>query len=415
MKATNEIVNFLIFCRKNRKNKLYSDLFVRITVRRSRSEFSLKKTIESKLWNSDTQQLQSKSIEARQINSCLQNVKAKLQRIANHLEEKGEFITPNLIKTYYMGEGSNEKTLIALIDYHQKKMQSSLAHGTLKNYKTTKTYLVEFLHQEFNNSDIYLKQIKYKFILDFEYFLSEKPTLSNNGIMKHLERFKKLMNFAHTLEWIEKNPIKKFKLKFDSVDMGYLSEKELYKIQQAELKREPLIINRDIFIFSCYTGLAYIDVYNLTEENLVAGIDGKKWISFKRKKTKTSVKVPLLDVAYDIVKKYKGHKKIKDTDKLLPVYSNQKTNQYIKEVAKTLKIKKKLSFHMARHTFATTVTLANGMPIETVSKMLGHTKLATTQIYARVIDSKIADDFSILSNKYNNQDADYVDVTKKAN
>lgn len=415
MNVKNDVPNFLVFCRKNRKNSNFSDLFVRISVRLQRTEFSLKKTIKSEDWNSSAQLINSKSLEAKQTNQFIAVTKYKLQHIYNDLSAKGEFITPTLIKVNFMGEGSNEKKLIELIDYHDKKMKSVLAKGTLKNYKTSKKYLLEFIQEEFKTSDIYLKQIKYKFLLDFEYFLNNKPNLTNNGIMKHMERLKKLLNFAESLEWIEKNPASRFKLKFTSVDTGYLTEAELELIETKTFTKPAHIINRDIFIFSCYTGLAYVDVYNLTSENLVSGIDGRKWISFRRQKTNTLVKIPLLHKAQAIIDKYKDHPKIKDTDRLLPVYSNQKTNQYIKEVAKIAKVSKEPSFHMARHTFATTVTLCNGVPIETVSKMLGHTKLATTQIYARVIDTKIADDFTILSNKYEKQNTDNKSPIKKVN
>ena len=216
--------------------------------------------------------------------------------------------------------------------------------------------------------------------------------------MKHMERFKKLMRLAEDLDWIEKNPTKRFKLRFDRVDMVYLNKAELEKIKNEELEKPVLTVNRDIFVFACYTGLAYADAKALKKNNLQIGVDGKKWIYTRRSKTNTPVRIPLLKGAERILQKYRTHPKINGTEKLLPVYSNQKTNQYLKEIAKKLKIRKQLSFHTARHTFATTVTLANGVPIETVSKLLGHTKLSTTQIYARVIDSKIASDIRKIRN-----------------
>ncbi len=415
MSTSNDLLAVYIFCRKTKVQPQMGILFMRITVRKQIIEFSLKKKIPVSSWNKSLQMCTSKSLEAKQINNYLQEAKAKIISIHAQLKANDIFITPVLLKNHFVGEGSNEKKLIELIDYHDKKMKSVLAKGTLKNYKTSKKYLLEFIQEEFKTSDIYLKQIKYKFLLDFEYFLNNKPNLTNNGIMKHMERLKKLLNFAESLEWIEKNPASRFKLKFTSVDTGYLTEEELELIETKTFTKPAHIINRDIFIFSCYTGLAYVDVYNLTSENLVSGIDGRKWISFRRQKTNTLVKIPLLHKAQAIIDKYKGHPKIKDTNRLLPVYSNQKTNQYIKEVAKIAKVSKEPSFHMARHTFATTVTLCNGVPIETVSKMLGHTKLATTQIYARVIDTKIADDFTILSNKYEKQNTDNKSPMKKVN
>lgn len=280
-------------------------------------------------------------------------------------------------------------------------MAHVLSKGTLKNYFTTARYLNRFLKEHLKTSEVYLKQIDYQFTLGFEMFLRSQPKLHNNGVMKHMERFKKMMRLAQDLDWIDKNPTKRFKLHFDQVDVVYLTRNELGRIQQLELKKPGLRLTRDIFVFACFTGLAYADVKNLSHDHIQLGIDGKKWIYTRRKKTNTAVRIPLLEEAEAILNDYREHPKIADSDKLLPIYSNQKTNDYLKEIAKQVKIKKKLSFHTARHTFATSVTLANGVPIETVSKLLGHHKISTTQIYARVIDSKISSDIDVLREKLN--------------
>ncbi len=202
---------------------------------------------------------------------------------------------------------------------------------------------------------------------------------------------------AQRLEWIQKDPFTKFKLKFTKVEREFLDELELERIINLETKKATLAKTRDIFIFSCYTGLCYIDVKHLTKDQLVRGIDGNQWIHTAREKTATPVKIPILPKAQEILFNYKVQEKT--TGLLLPVYSNQKINQYLKEIARILNIKKKLTFHIARHTFATTVTLSNGVPIETVSKLLGHTKLSTTQIYARVVERKVSDDMEELKNR----------------
>lgn len=229
--------------------------------------------------------------------------------------------------------------------------------------------------------------------------------------MKHIERFKKLCKLGVKLEWLEKDPSVNYQLHFNKVERGYLTEEELKVLETSTLERQTHKIARDIFMFSCYTGLAYCDVFALTKENIALGIDGNKWISTQREKTSTKVRIPLLDTALTIIEKYRNHPKCIQTGKLLPVYSNQKMNKYIKEVATKLEIEKNLTFHIARHTFATTVTLSNGVPIETVSKLLGHTKIATTQIYARVIERKVSEDMEILRNKMNQSN----EIKKEAN
>ncbi len=272
----------------------------------------------------------------------------------------------------------------------------------MKNYYTTDKYLNKFLDQKLQVNDIYLKQLNYRFILDFEQFLrnykpkKERRTLTNNGVMKHLERFKKMINLAVKLEWLVKNPFNQFSLKFDKYDRQYLSERELKLIENTYFKSERLERVKDIFIFSCYTGLSYIDVKQLTLHKIIRGIDNNYWIYTKREKTNEVVKIPILPKALVIIDKYSAIAKKIDSEFLLPLYSNQKTNSYLKEIAKQCGIPKNITFHVARHTFATTVLLSNGVPIETVSKLLGHSKLSTTQIYARVLEHKISEEIQNL-------------------
>jgi site-specific recombinase XerD len=251
-------------------------------------------------------------------------------------------------------------------------------------------------------NDINIKQINYRFVTDFEQFLRNysakvsRKTCGNNGTMKHLERFKKMLNLAVKLEWLAKNPFEKFTFHFEKNDRHYLSKRELQLLEETTFNSSSLQKVKDVFVFSCYTGLSYIDIKNLTIHQIVMGIDGSNWIYTKREKTDETVKVPLLPQAQNIMDKYADS--IKD-EFIFPVFSNQKVNKYLKEVMLQLKIRKNITFHSARHTFATTVTLSNGVPIETVSKLLGHTKLSTTQIYARVLESKISDDMMLLKEK----------------
>ena len=302
----------------------------------------------------------------------------------------------------YLGEDEIHKTLLQLSTYHNFTMKSVLKHGTLKNYYTTEKYLKRFLKIERKTGDIYLKHLNYAFIIDFENFLRRNVAqlhsrpLTNNGVMKHLERLKKLLNLAQKLEWIERDPFVKFSLKFVRTDRPYLSQNEVDMILNFDFKKKNLNRTRDVFIFSCYTGLSYIDVKNLKKDHIVKGIDGNNWIFTVRQKTDQIVRIPLLNTAEWIIDKYKEEMESKEN--LLPVYSNQKLNDNLKEIAAALHINKNLTFHCARHTFATTITLSNGVPIETVSKLLGHTKLSTTQIYAKVLENRISDDIGNLKN-----------------
>jgi site-specific recombinase XerD len=294
------------------------------------------------------------------------------------------------------------------MDFHNTQMKDSLAWGTLKNYFTTRKYIERFLRIKYKTDDVFLSQLTFKFVTEFDYFLRNyKPEdhhkpLAINGVMKHIERLRKMTNMAMRMEWIEKDPFTKYKQRFEKVERGFLTKEELAAVEHRELHIVRLQWVRDLFVFSCYTGLAYIDVMQLTPSNISIGIDGEYWLITKRQKTSNAVRVPLLPKALEIIEKYKGHPRSTSKGTLFPIISNQKLNSYLKEIADLCSIHKDLTFHLARHTFATTVTLSNGVPIESVSKMLGHTKITTTQIYAKVIEQKLGDDMKSLKLKLAN-------------
>jgi integrase len=223
-----------------------------------------------------------------------------------------------------------------------------------------------------------------------------KKRIGNNTIIKHIQRLRKMVTMAFHMEWIDRDPFVKYKPTFIKKEREFLSKEELESIENYSTDIERLDLVKDLFIFSSYTGIAYVDIMKLKKDNIILGIDGNKWIITKRQKTNTPVKVPILDQSQYLIDKYKDNLRAAITNTLFPSLSNQKLNSYLKEIADACKIKKNLTFHMARHTFATTVTLTNGVPIETVSKILGHTKIATTQIYAKVIERKVSEDMNVL-------------------
>jgi site-specific recombinase XerD len=247
----------------------------------------------------------------------------------------------------------------------------------------------EFIPLAYKEVDLPLIKLNYDFLKRYELFLTAEKNCTNNGVMKQIQRLKKITHLAIANEWLDKDPFIKYKIRYDKVDRGYLTLKELTTIENAELNPK-LNVVRDYFIFSCYTGLSYIDIQKFTINNLEIDDDGNEWIVINREKTKVQALIPLLPKAKSLLEKYKliEHKK----HGIFPVKSNQKTNDYLKEIAATCSIKKRLSYHIARHSFATTITLSNGVPIETVSKMLGHNRITITQIYSRVLKGKILDD-----------------------
>ncbi len=283
-------------------------------------------------------------------------------------------------------------------------MFQKLHSNTSRLYLTSQKYILLFVKTEYKREDMELVELDYRFILSFENFLrSHKPRhnkkqIGNNDIMKHLQRLRKMITLAYNMEWIDHDPFRKFKQKLIPTQRGYLTAKELERLEVLAINSKRLNTVRDLFVFSCYTGISYIDLMLLTKESLVLGMD-TYWIVTKREKNGNPVKIQLLNKALDLIKCYMTDKRSVINNTLFPMISNQKTNAYLKEIAPLAEIQKNLTFHMARHTFAATVTLTNGVPIETISKMLGHTRLATTQIYAKVVARKVYDDMQILREK----------------
>lgn len=398
-------LSFWVNATRIKNNKV--SVFARVTVNGKRANISLKRKIVLSEWDSNKGIARGNKQESRLLNRYLDQVKNRIYEAHDQLVKEKVFICAQSIKSRFLGEDKEEYSLLTLIDYHNTQMSEALSYGTLKNYFTTQKYIKLFFTKK-KIQDIHLSQLTFRFLIDFEKFLrtyipkDHQKKMENNTVMKHIQRLRKMVTLAYKMEWIEKDPFIKFKPTYIKNEREFLREDELQDIIEKEFDIERLNLVKDLFVFSCYTGLSYIDVMNLNEDNIAIGIDGGRWIVTNRQKTHNKVKIPILETAEELLKKYKGHIKTQRTKTLFPNISNQKLNAYLKEIADICGIKKNLTFHMARHTFATTITLSNGVPIETVSKLLGHTKIATTQIYARVIEKKVSEDMVILKKKLSN-------------
>jgi integrase len=396
-------VRFLIRQDKLKDGKV--PVYARIIVNGDVVHIGLKQWIDSRSWDNRKGFGKGTKEEVRSLNNYLEDVRTELGECYRELQLKKQLITAEAIKNTFLRVEEEEHTLIHLFEYHNKTAAHTLSPNTLSHYETSQNYILKFVSSHLRKKDLNLKELNYKFLIDFETFLrNHKPTdhqkpIGHNGAMTHLVRLKKMINLAINLDWVVKNPFKSYKIKIQHEERTFLTEAELSKMEKKKFELYRLEYVRDLFVFCCYTGLAYIDAMNLTPQHLSIGTDGETWIKTKRQKTGISVNTPLLPKAVGILLKYKDDNRAIELNKLFPVMSNQKMNSYLKEIADLCKIKKNLTFHLARHTFATTVTLSNGVPIETVSKMLGHTKIATTQIYAKVIEKKISEDMALLKKR----------------
>lgn len=403
---TKSTFSILFWINTSRAKENLADIFVRITVNGKRVNLSLKQKAPVDQWDIQRFKVKGSSKHAKQINQYLEATRNQIFQSYVDLKSEGAIITAQTIKARYLGEDEKFPTIQELIDYHNEQTKHILHYDTQRHYKTSQKYILEYVRKRYKTKDYYLKDLNYGFIIGFDNFLRSytpkhpQPTITNNTIMKHIQRLRKMVTMAFHNEWIERDPFVKFKTKLVKKERDFLTQEELERLEKFSCLVGRLNFTRDLFIFICYTGIAYGDLMQLTKKDLVKGQDQNLWVQTKRKKTSTPIKIPLLPKALEVLKKYENSKQAEINGKLFPKLSNQKMNSYLKEIAPLIKIKKNLTSHVARHTFATTVTLSNGVPIETVSKLLGHTKMATTQIYARVLEKKVSEDMNVLRAKF---------------
>ncbi len=392
--------NVLFFLKKNAERKDgTAPIVARITVNGKNSQFNTKQFITKDDWSVELNRAKGRNAEAKKLNNVLDEIKTSLHNAYNNLTKKDIVVTAEKVKNTFLGIGLEQYLLLDLFEQDNNLLKTQVgitkSKATYQKAEVCKRHLSNYLKEEYKRSDIDIREINHSFIVGFETFLRIKGNCNSNTTAKFIQKFKSVVLLAQKNGWLQSDPFANYRISLKKVDRGYLNDEELKLIMEKKFKTERLERIRDIFVFSCYTGLAYIDIKNLRSEHIIKGFDNNYWIDTKRQKTSVKTTVPLLDVAQMILDKYKGL----PNGVLLPIPTNQKTNAYLKEIADVCGISKNLTFHLARHTFATTITLSKGVPIESVSKMLGHTNIKTTQIYARITNEKISRDMQVLAEK----------------
>jgi site-specific recombinase XerD len=335
----------------------------------------------------------------------MDNTKAAIYRIYREMQERDSYVTAENIKNAFPGFNQKHQTLLELFDSHnrEKKQQLgiNLSRTTYETYAITRKRIAEFLTYRYNLTDIPVKGVNRQFLDDFEIYLLTQCEYKKNTITGIMKKLRHIIELALNSEWIYKNPFREHKLQWQKVDRGFLLQSEIEALMECHFEKERPAIARDIFIFCAFTGLAYTDVKHLTNENIKTSVDGNTWIRGKRKKTDVEYNIPLLNIPKTILEKYRGKT---SGDVLLPVFNIKQYNVLLKTVAKQCGIEKNVSSHPARHTFAT-LALTKGVSIESVSKMLGHTKISTAQIYARITDNKIGNEMNVFAGNVRELDA----------
>lgn len=381
-------------------------IYMRITVNGNSCEISTKRKCEPQKWNAVGGRVDGKTESAKSLNAYLEVLQRKVYEKRKFLLENDHQVSAENIKTLLHGEELNQHKymLMEIFKHHNQQMGElvgrEFAPGTYERYCTSYKHTLSFLQWKYNVTDIDINQLNFEFITEYEFWLKSTRKCDHNSTMKYLSNFRKIINRCIRNGWLLRDPFLGFKMTKREVERIALTEFELQALAHKQFSVERLSIVRDIFLFSCYSGLAYADVKKLKRSEIFIGIDGQKWLLCKRQKTNITSRIPLLPLALTIIDCYANSPQCIAADRVLPVLSNQKMNAYLKEIADLCGISKNLTYHIARHTFATTVTLSNGVPIETVSKMLGHRNLKTTQHYAKILDIKISEDMKSLRSKF---------------
>jgi integrase len=394
---------FFLKSSKSQRDQNLRTVYLRITVDGSSKELSTKRIWSQERWSQSAGRATGNKEDAKALNNYLDVLCSEVYKVKQHLIESGKPITADGIKNLLTGQGDESRKIVAIFDDHNAQMKAlvgaEFAPSTLTRYKTARDHTAAFIRWQYGKDDLALADLNYEFVTQFTFWLKTERKCGHNAAIKYVGNLKKIILDCIKKGWLARDPFVNFKMNRKEVDRVALTKDELKRIAKKDFENERLNNVRDIFLFSCYTGLAYIDVYNLRRSEIIDGVDNSKWIITKRQKTDSATRLPLLPGALEIIARYEDHPKCVSNGLVLPVLTNQKMNSYLKEIADQSKVNKNLTFHIARHTFATTVTLSNGVPIETVSKMLGHKSLKQTQHYAKIVDTKISEDMAILKKK----------------
>ncbi|PZR29083.1 MAG: recombinase [Citrobacter freundii] len=398
----------MFFLRKPKVHRLGDPvpIYLKITVNEEPKELSCKRSCNRGLWNSSAGRLNGRTDEAKSINRYLDAIQAKVYASKTKLMEMGLEITAERLKCLVQDQPipDQQHTLLEAFALHNQKMEALVgidyAEATYVRFETTYAHTVRFLQFKYGLDDINVTKLNYEFIEEFEFWFKTIRKCNHNSTIKYLTNLRKVIKTCLMKKWLVTDPFFGFTRKKKKVDRTPLLDNEIKALSNKQFTTERLTVVRDIFLFSCYTGLSYADVKKLKQQDIFIGNDGYKWIRCTREKSETTSNIPLLPVAEKILAKYATDPTLIESGRCLPVRSNQKSNEYLKEIQTLCGINKKLTTHIARHTFATTVTLSKKVPIETVSKMLAHRSITTTQIYSKVLDEKVSADMMALRNAF---------------
>lgn len=389
----------LFFLKKTRLLKNgEASVCMRITVNGTRVENNIRKSIDPALWSQAKETARGKSRRACDLNTYIEEARIKLYQIFCELEQQNRPVTAHLLQKLFFGQEKPEevRTLLGTMQEHNDQCRALVGTDyaliTVRRYESCRRYLAELVRQRYGKEDLPLTEVNGELVRAFAFYLKTEKGCQQNTVIRYMKCLKKITNLARANDWMAKDPFLGIRFHEKEVVREFLTMDELQTIYHKEFPLERLTLVRDVFIFAAFTGLAFIDVQQLAPEHIVRDNNGNLWIRKPRQKTKNMCNIPLLDIPQEILRKYADHPTCRKKGVLLPVPCNQKMNSYLKEIADICMIRKNLTTHCARHSYATSVCLANGVSLENVAKMLGHSNIKMTQHYARVLDSSILRD-----------------------
>lgn len=402
--------------RKDRIENGIGPIYLLLFLDGKRTKISINQTCHSDQWDEKNGRYLGNSAKASSFNEMLEKIRLDTIRVYNEMRHFESDITVDMLREKLTTTSvDRKKKLLEVCDIYnsntKKLVGIEMNKETWARYSAYRNRIGDFIGQQFKINDVYFVHLKYSFIVEYEFYLKTEVKLHQNTMVKYLQYLSRVSEFAVNNEWTERNLFQNYKCPVKETKREYLNADELERIRNKEIILPRLEEVRDVFIFCCYTGYAYKDAESLTPEHIGTGINGRKWIYTSRQKTDNVSNVPLLAPALDIIEKYKEHPSCINKNRILPMKSNQKLNAYLKEIADVCGITKPMTMHIARHTFATTVLLSNGVSMEATSKMLGHSSLKTTQIYGKILESRVAAEMDLLSQKL---EAKPIDAVKQA-
>jgi integrase len=380
-------------------------VMLRVTVNGLRAETSINLKVNPKFWNAVAGKSIGDSRRDYEVNARLDTIRMRMMQIHREMEIDCEKISAQRVIDRYLGRDA--KPVIMLMDLfreHNEKCRklsgNGMAPGTVERYETSYKHTAAFIEQTYRKEDVPIAEVDHKFITDYEFWLRTERKCGHNSAVKYLKNFGKIIRIALANGYITRNPFANIKLRLEEVDRDFLEDHEIRTLIDKKITIERLAQVRDAFVFCCLSGLSFSDIKGLKPEHIVRDNNGALWIRKKRQKTGNMCNIPLLDPARDILDRYKDHPVCLERGVLLPVLCNQKMNAYLIELADICGITKKISSHTGRHSFDTSVALANGVSIENVAKMLGHSDTKMTRHYARVLDKSIMRDMQVVNGKF---------------